>query len=289
MEVVNKQEERKQGERTKIMGILNVTPDSYFAPSRAMQPVAAMHRAEQLITEGADYIDIGACSTRPGSMEVDAETEWNRLRAVLPDLRRLIPSEIKISIDTFRWEIIERCLDLIGEVVVNDISAGDDDVQMLPNVGRNALEYIAMHKRGIASTMQSMCQYCDITAEIMAYFRDFEQKSMVYGIDNWILDPGFGFAKTAQQGRELLDRLSEFKVFNRPILVGISRKSMIYNPLGLTKDEIAALSPEEASKISPDTDEVLELTQKMHQKAVLSGASILRVHDVKAAIDALML
>lgn len=252
------------------MGILNATPDSYFAASRAMTEKAAAERAETMAMESASYIDVGACSTRPGAELVSLEEEWRRLKRVLPAIRSAIPSEVRISIDSFRWGIIERCLDLIGEVVVNDISAGEDDNQMLPMCGELSLKYVAMHKRGIPSDMQSRCDYGNVTEAVVEYFREFSNKASEYGIEDWILDPGFGFAKTAEQCRELLDNLSAFKEFERPILVGISRKSMIYKPMGLT----------------PDSEKTLELTQEMHRKAVLSGASILRVHDVASAAAA---
>ncbi len=256
--------------KVRIMGILNATPDSYYAPSRAMTVCEAERRVGAMIEEGASYIDVGACSTRPGAELVDEKEEWERLRAVLPAVRRLVPEGVGISIDTFRWSIVERALDLIGEVTVNDISAGEDDPLMLRNVGESSLEYIAMHKRGIPSMMQSLCDYRDVTESVMEYFREFEQRAMTCGISNWILDPGFGFAKTPEQCRKLLDDLSRFKVFGRPILVGISRKSMIYKPMGLP----------------PDSPEVLERTKELHRAAVLSGATILRVHDVKAAVEA---
>lgn len=256
--------------KVQIMGILNATPDSYFAPSRAMLSDDAARRAEKMVEEGASYIDIGACSTRPGSELVSAEEEWKRLLNVLPAVRSVVPSNVKISIDSFRWGVIERCLDLVGEVVVNDISAGEDDSEMLLEVGRLHLEYIAMHKRGIPSVMQSMCEYKDVTDAVRDYFKDFAVKAANYGINEWILDPGFGFAKTPEQCLQLLDNLSVFKSFNRPILVGISRKSMIYKPMGLTAYD----------------DEVLAETQKMHRRAVLSGANILRVHDVASAVRA---
>ena len=259
--------------KVQIMGILNATPDSYFAPSRAMLSDDAARRAEKMVEEGASYIDVGACSTRPGSELVPEEEEWKRLSDVLPAVRMVVPSNVKISIDSFRWGVIERCLDLVGEVVVNDISAGEDDSEMLPEVGRLHLEYIAMHKRGIPSVMQSMCEYGDVTEAVKDYFSDFAVKAADFGITEWILDPGFGFAKTPEQCMQLLDRLSEFRCFNRPILVGISRKSMIYKPMGLT-----AYDPE-----------VLAETQKLHRKAVQSGASILRVHDVSSAVRACVL
>ncbi len=264
------------GHGVKIMGIVNITPDSFYSGSRNMDSDGnvlidkAVKRAADMVEKGAGYIDLGACSTRPGSESVDTEQEWKRLRAVLKPIREVVPQSVKISIDTFRWDIISRTLDEIGEVTVNDISAGEDDPLMLPGVAANSLEYIAMHKKGIPSDMQSKCDYeSGVTAAVMDYFREFSQKADSLGIRDWILDPGFGFAKTVEQNYELLDNLSDFKFFGKPILVGISRKSMIYKPLGLT----------------PEAPEVLARTTELHRRAIASGASILRVHDVLDAVD----
>ncbi len=263
-------------EQVKIMGIVNITPDSFYPESRNMNPDGkvlidkVVERVSDMIENGAEYIDVGACSTRPGSESVDAGTEWKRLKAVLRPIREAVPQEVKISIDTFRRDIIARTLDEIGEVTVNDISSGEDDPLMLPEVAANSLEYIAMHKKGIPSDMQSKCDYeSGVTAAVLDYFRAFSLKASGLGIRNWILDPGFGFAKTVEQNYELLDHLAEFQTFGRSILVGISRKSMIYKPLGL----------------SPEAPEVLARTTELHRRAIASGASILRVHDVAAAAE----
>ena len=264
----------RTGRVVKIMGIVNITPDSFYSGSRNMTPDGkilidrVVERVADMIEKGAGYIDVGACSTRPGSESVDAENEWKRLKAVLRPIREAVPPGVKISIDTFRRDIIARTLDEIGEVTVNDISAGEDDPMMLGEVAANSLEYIAMHKKGIPSDMQSKCDYGNgVTAAVMDYFREFALKADRLGIRNWILDPGFGFAKTVEQNYELLDHLAEFQAFDRPILVGISRKSMIYKPLGLT----------------PEAPAVLERTTELHRRAIAAGASILRVHDVAEA------
>lgn len=264
----------RTGRGVKIMGIVNITPDSFYSGSRNMTPDGkilidkVVERVADMIEKGAGYIDVGACSTRPGSESVDAENEWKRLKAVLRPIREAVPQEVKISIDTFRRDIIARTLDEIGEVTVNDISAGEDDPLMLGEVAANSLEYIAMHKKGIPSDMQSKCDYGHgVTAAVMDYFREFALKADRLGIRGWILDPGFGFAKTVEQNYELLDHLAEFQAFGRPVLVGISRKSMIYKPLGLT----------------PEAPEVLTRTTELHRRAIASGASILRVHDVAEA------
>ena len=264
----------RTGRVVKIMGIVNITPDSFYSGSRNMAPDGkilidkVVERVADMIEKGAGYIDVGACSTRPGSESVDAENEWKRLKAVLRPIREVVPPGVKISIDTFRRDIIARTLDEIGEVTVNDISAGEDDPMMLGEVAANSLEYIAMHKKGIPSDMQSKCDYGNgVTAAVMDYFREFALKADRLGIRNWILDPGFGFAKTVEQNYELLDHLAEFQAFGRPVLVGISRKSMIYKPLGLT----------------PEAPEVLTRTTELHRRAIAAGASILRVHDVAEA------
>lgn len=264
----------RTGRGVKIMGIVNITPDSFYSGSRNMTPDGkilidkVVERVTDMIEKGAGYIDVGACSTRPGSESVDAENEWKRLKAVLRPIREAVPQGVKISIDTFRRDIIARTLDEIGEVTVNDISAGEDDPLMLGEVAANSLEYIAMHKKGIPSDMQSKCDYGNgVTAAVMDYFRGFALKADRLGIRGWILDPGFGFAKTVEQNYELLDHLAEFQAFGRPVLVGISRKSMIYKPLGLT----------------PEAPEVLTRTTELHRRAIASGASILRVHDVAEA------
>lgn len=258
----------------KIMGIVNITPDSFYGGSRNMDGEGnvlidrTLKRVTRMIEEGAGYIDVGACSTRPGSESVDADGEWKRLKAVLRPIREVVPENIPISIDSFRWDVISRCLDEIGRVTVNDISAGEDDEEMLPGVAANGLEYIAMHKRGIPADMQGRCDYeGGVTGAVLDYFREFSARAEYMGIKDWILDPGFGFAKTVEQNYELLDNLSRFSVYGKRILVGISRKSMIYKPLGTT----------------PDDPRTLVRTTELHRRAISSGASILRVHDVAEA------
>lgn len=253
------------------MGIVNLTDNSYFASSRCLGPSGevdmhkALDRVRQMLEEGADIIDIGACSTRPGSQAVGAEEEWRRLGPFLQEVRKHF-GEIRISVDTYWASVAEKAYDTIGPFIVNDISAGEDDPQMLPAVGRLGLEYVAMHKRGNPQTMQSLCQYDDVVEEVLEYFRKFGERAKQYGIRNWILDPGFGFAKTIEQNYQLLANLDRFSALGRPVLVGVSRKSMIYRLLDIT--------PEEA----------LPQTQVLHFAALERGASILRVHDVAEAV-----
>lgn len=234
---------------TEIMGIINLTPDSFFPDSRcSVQDAAA--RIARMLDDGADIIDIGAVSTRPGAGDVGTEEEWRRLSPVLPMLEG-----VRFSVDTTSAEIVRRVFREAGPFIVNDISAGWDDPEMLPAVAGLGLEYVAMHKRGNPRTMDSMCAYPrGVVAELTGYFRNFAGRAEALGIRNWVLDPGFGFAKTEEQNLELLERLGEFKAFGRPILVGIADKRFTHGE-----------------------------TEKYHRIALRNGADILRVHDVAAA------
>ena len=253
-----------------IIGIVNLTDDSYFAESRCSGADAAIRRIGQLVSDGADIIDIGACSSRPGSVPVGADCEWERLEPVLKEVKASFPG-LRISIDTYWASVVEKAYSLIGDFIVNDISAGEDDPLMLSTVGRLGLEYIAMHKRGTSVSMSSLVDYDDVTSEVIRYFRDFAIKADNAGITEWILDPGFGFAKTVEQNYRLLADLPEIAAALREnglaprILVGVSRKSMIYKPLDSSPAD------------------VLPATQAVHMAALMKGADILRVHDVKEA------
>jgi dihydropteroate synthase len=253
-----------------IMGIVNLTDDSYFAESRCGDVESALQRIGQMVGDGADIIDIGACSSRPGSVPVGPEREWERLEPVLKAVRASFP-DVRISIDTYWASVVEKAYSLIGDFIVNDISAGEDDPLMLPTVGRLGLEYVAMHKRGTSVSMSSLTDYDDVTAEVIRYFKEFALKARDAGIERWILDPGFGFAKTVEQNYRLLADLREISSSLREngssprIMVGVSRKSMVYRPLGSSPDE------------------VLPATQAVHMAALLKGADMLRVHDVREA------
>lgn len=248
------------------MGIVNLTDDSYFAASRCPSVSEALELASRHVREGASILDVGACSTRPGSLPVGPEEEWRRLMPVLEGIRKELP-RIRISVDTYWSRVVEKTYDLIGDFIVNDISAGEDDPDMLNTVGRLGLTYVAMHKRGDSVTMQSMVDYEDVTEDVIGYFMHFSEKAAACGIKDWILDPGFGFAKTIDQNYELMRNLGRFGKIpgNRRILVGVSRKSMIYKALGIT--------PEES----------LPATQALHMAALQAGADILRVHDAAEA------
>lgn len=252
--------------RIRIMGIVNLTADSYYAPSRLLGAgrERLTERVGEMVAEGMDILDLGACSTRPGSEPVGPDVEWARLEPALEAVREAFP-DLAISIDTYWSSVVRKAFDRIGPFLVNDISAGEDDPDMLPAVGALGLPYVAMHKRGTPATMQALTDYDDVVSDVLRYFEAFAERAAAHGIHDWILDPGFGFAKTVEQNYRLLDGLGAFRALARPILVGLSRKSMIYKPLGIT--------PEEA----------LPATQALHLAALERGASILRVHDVHAA------
>ena len=254
------------------MGIVNLTDDSYFSASRCATPSQALSLASRLVEEGASILDFGACSTRPGSEAVGAEEEWRRLAPVLDAVRKEFP-DVRISVDTYWSDVVRKAYDVIGDFVVNDISAGEDDPDMLSVVGRLGLTYVAMHKRGTPKTMQSMTDYEDVTSSVVDYFKDFSRKAEQAGTGDWILDPGFGFAKTLEQNYDLMRDLNRFKaVFpSQKLLVGVSRKSMVYRLLEIT--------PEES----------LPATQVLHLHALQNGADILRVHDVAQAAQTVSL
>ncbi|MFA6591727.1 MAG: dihydropteroate synthase [Bacteroidales bacterium] len=258
------------GREIDIMGIVNLTDNSYYSPSRCLNSdgtddiVKIIERVALMISQGATYIDLGACSSKPGSVPVGAEEEWRRLEPALKAVKEAFP-DTKISIDTYLEKVVRKTFDLIGPFLVNDISAGEDDPKMLPTVGKLGLEYVAMHKRGTPSTMQAFTDYANVTDSVVDYFKEFSDKADENGIKNWILDPGFGFAKTANQNLQLLGDLGTFQAFHKRVLVGISRKSMIYKPFRIT--------PEDS----------LPATQVLHYIALQHGADILRVHDVREA------
>lgn len=253
----------------KVMTIINVTPDSFWSDSRNNSEHQIAASVESAISEGAAIIDIGGYSTRPGASFVTTEEEMCRVLSALKTIKSShgdLP--IPISIDTFRSEVVERVLEEYGKVIVNDISSGDDDHKMLPLVGANKLPYIAMHKKGTPQTMCSMNNYSgDIVADIIGYFATKTKEIKSYGIDDLILDIGFGFAKDLNQNFALLRRYDEFKVMGLPTLAGISRKRMIWQTLGV------------------EIENSLNGTSALHLQLLQSGASILRVHDTKEAVE----
>ena len=239
------------------MGILNLTPDSFHAGSRGDLSV---------LDAGADIVDIGACSTRPGSEPVGAAEEWRRLEPVLRQIAADRPRYPEISIDSYWAEVIARADDLLPGILVNDISCGDADPAMLPLVAERGLRYVAMHHgKRIHAAREADDPAADIVAAELAFFEGFAARAESLGID-WILDPGFGFGKTVAQNLELLRSLGCLKRFGREILVGVSRKSMFFRPLGK----------------GPEDAETLTATLEAEDRAVRAGATILRVHDVAA-------
>lgn len=251
----------------KIMGILNVTPDSFYAESRTSNEEHIAARVQQLMDDGADMIDIGGYSSRPGADDVSSEEEMNRLRRGLRVVRRLYP-EVPISVDTFRADVARMCVEEEGADIINDISGGMMDRQMFRTVARLGVPYILMHMQGTPDTMQQAPHYDNLRREVMLYFAERIDRLCQMGAKDIIVDPGFGFGKTLEHNYELFHHLDDFNLFNLPLLVGISRKSMIYKLLGGT----------------PQTS--LNGTTVLNTIALMKGAHILRVHDVKEAVEA---
>lgn len=249
-----------------VMGILNVTPDSFYADSRKQTEEAISERANQILAEGGSIIDLGAYSSRPGAADVSTEEEMERLARALRTIRSEHPGAI-VSIDTFRAEVAERCVVEYGADIINDISGGEMDDRMFDTVARLNIPYILMHMKGTPQTMQQNPQYEDVTSEVMQYFGRKVDQLHDMGVNDIILDPGYGFAKTLDQNYELFHNQHILQELNLPILVGISRKSMIYKLLGTT--------PQEA----------LNGTTVLHTLALQQGANILRVHDVREAVE----
>uniref|UniRef100_UPI003FD8CFDC dihydropteroate synthase n=1 Tax=Alloprevotella sp. TaxID=1872471 RepID=UPI003FD8CFDC len=251
----------------KIMGILNVTPDSIYAESRTSDEEHIAARVQQLMDDGADMIDIGGYSSRPGADDVSPEEEMNRLRRGLRVVRRLYP-EVLISVDTFRADVARMCVEEEGADIINDISGGMMDRQMFRTVVRLGVPYILMHMQGTPDTMQQAPHYDNLRREVMLYFAERIDRLCQMGAKDIIVDPGFGFGKTLEHNYELFHHLDDFNLFNLPLLVGISRKSMIYKLLGGT----------------PQTS--LNGTTVLNTIALMKGVHILRVHDVKEAVEA---
>lgn len=253
--------------RPQVMGILNVTPDSFFTDSRSFDADAISHRVAAMVAEGADMIDIGAYSSRPGAGEVSVTEEMQRLERGMAIVRKIAPS-ILVSVDTFRADVARYAVESLGVDMVNDISAGLLDDNMVATVAQLKVPYIAMHMRGTPATMSEMIQYDNVVADVMRELSQRINEFTLAGINDIIIDPGFGFAKTTEQNYELLQNLELFHELGYPLLVGVSRKSMIYRALGVTPDD------------------ALNGTTVVNTIALQAGASILRVHDVKQAVEA---
>ena len=253
--------------KPRVMGILNVTPDSFYAESRMQGEEQIACRVRQILNEGADLIDIGAYSSRPGAADVSPHEEMERLRIGLKILFREAPEAI-VSVDTFRSDVAKMCVEEFGVALVNDISAGQMDDNMFTTVTRLGVPYIMMHMQGTPQNMQKQPHYDDLLKEVFLYFSQRIACLRDLGAKDIILDPGFGFGKTLEHNYELMAHLEEFALFDLPLLVGISRKSMIYRLLGTT--------PQEA----------LNGTTVLNTVSLLRGANILRVHDVRQAVEA---
>ena len=249
-----------------VMGILNVTPDSFYSASRKNTDQEIAGRVQTILAEGGSMIDIGAYSSRPGADDVSAEEEMNRLRGGLKILRDIAPDAV-VSVDTFRADVAKMCVEEYGVQIINDISGGELDEHMFSTVAELGVPYILMHMKGDPQTMQNGPHYDDLLSEMLRYFGSKVQQLHELGVKDKILDPGFGFAKTLEHNYELMNRMQDLQVLELPMLVGVSRKSMIYRLLGT--------SPEEA----------LNGTSVLNTLALLKGASILRVHDVKEAVE----
>ena len=250
----------------RVMGILNVTPDSFYAGSRTQTEAEIVRRVKQIVSEGAAIIDIGAYSSRPNADNVSAREEMERLRMGLKILFEIQPDAV-VSVDTFRADVARMCVEEYGVAIINDIAAGEMDANMFHTVAALNVPYIMMHMQGTPQSMQQHPHYDNLLKEVFLYFARKVQQLRDLGVKDIILDPGFGFGKTMEHNYELLSHLEEFRIFELPLLVGVSRKSMIYRLLDIT--------PQEA----------LNGTTVLDTICLLKGADILRVQDVKEAVE----
>ncbi len=248
-----------------VMGILNITPDSFYASSRKNSTDEVLHMAEAMLSDGALFLDIGGYSSRPGADHISAEEETQRVAKAIAAVSKEFP-EAYISIDTFRSSVAQAAIDE-GACMVNDISGGSLDEAMFTTVARLQVPYILMHMRGTPQNMVKQSDYTDLLKEVLFYFSEKAAALKLLGVKDIIIDPGFGFAKTAEQSYEILRNLDYFKGLRLPLLAGLSRKSMIYKTLGI------------------NAEDALNGTTALNMAALMNGASILRVHDVKAAVE----
>jgi len=251
-----------------VMGIINVTPDSFYDGGKLEDQKVLLAAVEKMVADGATFIDVGAVSTKPGAAMVSTKDELGRLLPAVHAIRKNFP-EIHLSIDTFRSWVAVRVIDEIGPIIVNDISGGSLDSKMFETMGKMNVPYILTHIQGTPRTMQENPQYEDVVKDVSNWLSDRVKKLTKLGVKDVIIDPGFGFGKNIQHNYDLLNRLDSFKVFQLPVMVGLSRKSMIWKLLNC--------SPEEA----------LNGTSVLNSMALLGGADILRVHDVKEAMESI--
>lgn len=256
-------------ERPFVMGILNATPDSFYNAGKLSTTSELLKTAEEMVAEGANFLDIGGMSTKPGAPIISIEEEWQRMAPAIKGIKKKF-SKIFLSVDTYRAEIARRAA-AEGADIINDISSGDLDKEMIPTVAKLNLPYIAMHIQGTPQNMQVKPKYANVVREVLDYFIKKIQEIEAAGIKDVIIDPGFGFGKTVGQNYQLLKALNYFSILEKPMMVGLSRKSMIYKPL----------------KRSPS--EALPGTIALNTLALQNGADILRVHDVKEAMDLIRL
>ena len=254
-------------EQPRVMGILNITPDSFYDGGRYEDPTAAMEHARKMVAEGADIIDIGAASSKPGAPLSDAGEEIGRLSPVVSAIRQEFPDLI-ISIDTYRAAVASEMVTSYGADMVNDISSGEIDPEMFNTIAQLNVPYIIMHMKGIPGNMQNNPEYSNVTDEVIQYFSEKTDQLHRRGIADILIDPGFGFGKTMDHNYELIKQLSTFNMFQLPIVAGISRKSMIYNLLEATSEES------------------LNGTTAAHMILLEKGVNIIRVHDVREAFEA---
>lgn len=249
------------------MAIVNVTDDSFYGGCRAIGDEDILRRVREVVYQGATIVDVGGYSSRPGAADISIEEEWRRVRRGLQAVRA-VSKDIVVSVDTFREEVARCAFEEFGWLMVNDISAGELSPAMVDFVAEAKLPYVAMHMRGTPQTMQQLTEYsADIVDEVCGYFRGRIEYFKTKGVEQLILDPGFGFAKSVEQNYQLLVRLNELCDMGYPVLAGLSRKSMIYKPLGITAAD------------------ALAGTVALNWEALRQGATILRVHDVREAVE----
>ena len=253
----------------KVMGIINLTPDSFFSESRKFTIDGVLKNAEEMLSQGASFLDMGGYSSRPGAEDISVDEELTRVVKPIEEVVRRFP-EASVSVDTFRAKVAEEAVSA-GAAMINDISAGHLDEAMLLTVAQCGVPYVAMHMRGTPQTMNDHTIYDDVLMDVIKYFSERLENYNRIGIKDVIIDPGLGFAKTAKQSFDLLNRLDHFHHLSRPLLVGVSRKSMIYRTLNSTAKE------------------ALNGTSVLNTVALIKGARILRVHDVKEAVEAIKL
>ena len=254
-----------------VMAIVNVTDDSFYGGSRTLAGDDILRRVSEVISQGANIVDVGGYSSRPGAKDITAEQEWERVRRGLQAVRA-VSNDVVVSVDTFREEVARRAFEEFGWLIVNDISAGELSPAMVDFVAEAKIPYVAMHMRGTPQTMQQMTEYGqDIVSAVKDYFCQRVEYLAKKGVESIILDPGFGFAKSVEQNYQLLARLNEVRAMGYPVLAGLSRKSMIYKPLGVAAED------------------ALAGTVALNWEALRQGATILRVHDVREAVEQITL